>query len=170
MAFRIERLLLVTCLVPSLIGCGADDGGVKLANAEGVVTYNGAPLANANVMAYPEKGPLATGNTDSQGRFVLWTNERKGVAIGKIQVAVRVVSQAAGEAEVVNSSTGTTNDPSTSTQMAMQSMMKFNETQKKKGKKAATEKSPLDKYGDTLTSGLAFEIKSGTNDLNVSLK
>ncbi|MCX7418844.1 MAG: hypothetical protein NT013_04815 [Planctomycetia bacterium] len=171
MAFRNVLPLLATLMIACLIGCGADDGGVTLANASGVVSYNGAPLAKASIMAFPEKGPIASGSSDDQGKFTLWTDERKGVAIGRIRLAIKVVSENEGSIELPSSGSVTnTNDPSASTQSAMQSMMKFNEIQKKKGRKPEAGKSPLDKYGDAPTSGLIYEIRSGTNDLKVELK
>lgn len=171
MTFRNVRPLLVPFLIPCLIGCGADGGGVKLANASGVVSYNGVPLAKASIMAFPENGPIASGSSDDQGKFTLWTDERKGVAIGRIRLAIKVVGEVKESIEVASSGSATnTNDPSASTQSAMQSMMKFNEIQKKKGRKPETGKSPLDRYGDAPTSGLIYEIRSGTNDLKVELK
>ncbi len=72
-------------------GCGDSPTGgsnVKLAEAGGVVKYNGSPLAGASVTFIPEKGPIATGTTDLSGNFKLSTGTMPGVAIGKCKVTV----------------------------------------------------------------------------------
>jgi hypothetical protein len=168
---QIEFWGLGALLVVCLAGCGSDDGGVTLAGATGVITHRGSPVPRASVVAFPDKGPLAMGNSDDQGKFTLWTGERKGVAVGRVRLAVKV-SNKDGDSEgtPTESAPVSSNDPSTSTQSAMQSMMKFNDAQKKKGKNKDATKSPFAKYADETTSGLFYEIRTGTNELSVDLK
>jgi len=66
-------------------GCGGDAGLVEVT---GTVTYQGQPVADANVLFQPEVGPPATGQTDSQGGFTLNTGGRPGASFGPSQVAV----------------------------------------------------------------------------------
>ena len=81
------RYIAPALLCVFAIGCGSEKGPT-LAPADGTVTYQGQPLADANVMFVPEKGPLATGITDSDGHFTLATGARSGVAVGPAKVAI----------------------------------------------------------------------------------
>ena len=56
--------------------------------AEGVVTYQGAPLVDAGVLFKPAHGPSAMGVTDAQGRFTLTTANFDGALIGEHQVSI----------------------------------------------------------------------------------
>jgi hypothetical protein len=74
-----------------LVTAGCDRGGLNLAPVEGVVTYNGAPLADAGVLFspnLPEMGPPASGTTDAEGRFSLITVNSPGAAVGGHRVAI----------------------------------------------------------------------------------
>lgn len=149
-----------------LVGCGEDTGGVRFATATGVVTYKGAPLSGARVMAIPEKGPLAVANTDDQGKFTLTTGTRSGVAIGNIRVSVSTSESESDSVEIP----AVGSDPS-NVGAASQSMAKMVEAQKSKNKKPQSKSaSALSKYADPATSGLVYEIKSGSNDLKIELK
>jgi hypothetical protein len=69
------RFILLV-LAGSIAGCSGDPAVVKVT---GVVTYEGKPLAGANVSFVPteERGgrrPTAVAVTDAQGRFALKTN------------------------------------------------------------------------------------------------
>ena len=83
----------------SLCGCGG--GGVsdapKTVSAKGIVTYNGNPLANYSVAFVPEEeGMLASGTTDSAGRFTLTTSETgDGAVPGQYKVAISIVADEA---------------------------------------------------------------------------
>jgi hypothetical protein len=91
--FMIRRLfpLIVSSgpLALLLAGCGSDGGTpVTLAEGGGVVTFKGAPLADATVTFIPVDGPIATGVTDLSGKFKLATGSRPGVAVGQCTVTV----------------------------------------------------------------------------------
>jgi hypothetical protein len=70
----------------SLVGCNRSE--LDLAPVEGLVTYNGAPLADAGVLFTPAKGPYAMGVTDGEGRFTLTTANHEGALIGEHGVSV----------------------------------------------------------------------------------
>jgi hypothetical protein len=135
-------------------------GNIEFGEASGVVTYQGAPLSGARVMAMPEKGPLATGTTDADGKFTLSSGANKGVAVGKVRVAVSIP-----EASSDASPPPVMTDPTAAT-----AMMRA-QADKAKEKPAEKPASLLpEKYADVNTSGLSFEIKSGKNDLPIDLK
>ncbi|HEY7532629.1 MAG TPA: hypothetical protein VH681_07565 [Nitrospiraceae bacterium] len=70
---------------------GCDDSGMNLAPVEGVVTLEGAPVAEAGVMFVPNDsslGPPATGATDADGRFSLITANRAGALVGDHRVVI----------------------------------------------------------------------------------
>lgn len=85
------RALLVL-FVFWIAGCG--DGGPKLMKAGGVVTYNGAPLAEADVVFVPDAGGQPSiGRTDKEGRFTLQTTGKPGAPLGDHKVSVTAVRQ-----------------------------------------------------------------------------
>jgi hypothetical protein len=67
---------------------GCNRGGLNLAPVEGVVTYQGAPLAEAAVMFKPAQGPFAIGETDAEGKFTLMTANQDGALVGDHSVAI----------------------------------------------------------------------------------
>src|SRR5262245_59929095 len=98
----IRRGLLVT-LCAALIGlnfagCGGspEGGDVVLAQAEGVVMFEGSPMAGATVTFIPENGPVAMGTTDLQGKFRLSSGAMAGVAVGKAKATVSAVEAGKG--------------------------------------------------------------------------
>lgn len=89
-----SRLVLVmlcalSCFPAAFVGCGGDTGPA-LYPVTGTVTYNGTPVEGATVAFHGETATkLATGTTDSQGRFELTTNEPgDGAVAGKHTVSV----------------------------------------------------------------------------------
>jgi hypothetical protein len=87
---------LLTLSVLTAAGC---DSGPKLTEVEGVVTFNGKPLGNAQVEFLPDPnqgttGPRSTGVTDEQGRFnLVCDDQRKGAVIGNHRVLVTDLKQ-----------------------------------------------------------------------------
>jgi hypothetical protein len=71
----------LTLLAALASGCGGDTGP-KLAETVGVVTYQGEPLADANVVFMPQSGPAAYASTDASGAFVLSTQGEPGAMVG----------------------------------------------------------------------------------------
>ncbi len=61
----------------------------RMAKVSGTVTFNGVPIADATVTFVPEKGRVATGVTDKQGRFTMTTFEKNDGALpGQYRVAI----------------------------------------------------------------------------------
>jgi hypothetical protein len=82
-----EIVGIVLGVAVGLSGCGSGDQ-LKLVQATGVVTLQGMPLDGATVIFVPEKGPLAMGLSDKDGKFTLSTGQSAGVAVGKCGVSV----------------------------------------------------------------------------------
>lgn len=79
-------LLLLLSLIVIAAGC---DRGLQLRPAEGAVTLDGKPVAEAGVLFTPvEGGPPASGSTDSSGRFKLRTANRDGAKLGEHRVTI----------------------------------------------------------------------------------
>jgi hypothetical protein len=59
----------------ALLACvfltGCKPVGPEIASVEGLVTFDGEPLANASVMFIPQGGRPAIARTDSSGKYVL---------------------------------------------------------------------------------------------------
>jgi hypothetical protein len=90
--FRMSRQLTGFALMACcLFAASCSRGGPALAPATGRVTYKSKPVANADVAFAPESGEgrIATGRTDSDGRFTLGTFAiGDGAMIGKHRVSV----------------------------------------------------------------------------------
>lgn len=122
-------------------GCGSD--GPPMAEAGGVVNYNGSPLEGATVVFQPASGPLAVGTTDGEGRFTLMTNGQPEAVVGSGKVAVTAVEQLI----VVEGREPTAHE------LANMSRSLIPE-----------------KYSNVATSGLTAEVKSGEeNDFKLDL-
>lgn len=65
------QLLPSAIVISAIAGCGS--GNLPTAAVTGQVLQDGAPLTGAQVIFRPEKGPAATGDLDSEGRFELFT-------------------------------------------------------------------------------------------------
>jgi hypothetical protein len=73
-------------VVLAVVGC---DDGPRMVQVSGVVTLDGAPLADAAVALYPQQeGPMAGANSDAQGRIVFATADRQGVIPGRYRATV----------------------------------------------------------------------------------
>ena len=80
--------MLVVCLGVGCAGCGGVADAPSLAAVKGKVSLRGKPLGGASVLFHPEKGPMANGQTDSEGNFTVTTSGRPGATIGKCKVTV----------------------------------------------------------------------------------
>lgn len=91
MDFRFITLRAVTLAVLTVAtGCGR---GPQSAEVEGVITCDGRPLANVEVIFLPDPeqgtlGPRSGGYTDDAGRYRL-TTSGEGTAVGTCRVTVR---------------------------------------------------------------------------------
>ena len=78
---------LLVVLILTTGGCG--QSGPAMAPAKGRVTLDGQAVADAAVAFMPVGGgPLATGNTDSQGVFELQTTNKPGAVLGEHTVTI----------------------------------------------------------------------------------
>ncbi|QDT69261.1 hypothetical protein MalM25_21950 [Planctomycetes bacterium MalM25] len=128
-----------------LAGCGGD---ATMAPVEGVITFDGAPLADASVtFVLAEGGRPATGHTDSEGRYKLKTFEPgDGVKVGLNQVGIIAIAapkQASAEVDSDAAALGG-----------------FGKRQKPAKQRWLIPPS----YGKPGTSGLEFEVKPHTTN------
>ena len=89
---------LLLGLIVSMIGCSG--GGPPTESVSGAVTFEGQPVANAQIGFIPDSGQIdvkpAHGKTDEDGRFTLKTyvkpgQEVSGAMVGKFKVTVTQV-------------------------------------------------------------------------------
>lgn len=78
--------LFILCLA-SISGCGSRE----TVPVSGVVRLNGQPVADAGIVFHPEVGPLASGVTDSSGRYSLSTGSADGARPGEYRVTIEKV-------------------------------------------------------------------------------
>jgi hypothetical protein len=79
------------CLLAALLAMGCNDSGLNLTPAEGVVTLDGQPVADAGVMfvpSDPSQGLPAMGVTDAAGAFSLRTVNDDGAVVGDYRVSI----------------------------------------------------------------------------------
>jgi hypothetical protein len=101
LVFRQFRVLLTLAFV---VGCSqsepdeplVDFGSIPLVPAGGAVTLDGKPLAHAVVSFMPKHGPIATGETDDSGHYML-SYGRDGAPVGDYVVAISYLVSAEGE-------------------------------------------------------------------------
>jgi hypothetical protein len=85
----------------AVVGCSPAANRPALAVTSGVVTFNGSPLADAQIVFLPADasgGALASGKTDAKGTFVLSTFGTGDGAIPGDKL-VKVVAQSQGKSE-----------------------------------------------------------------------
>lgn len=87
MTWRLYSLVLGLGVLALLAGCGG--GGPTLAPVTGTVTYQGKPIADAEVTFYPKAGRVAIGKTNAEGRFELMTaSPGDGAGVGEYTVVI----------------------------------------------------------------------------------
>lgn len=133
-------LLIAMVAAVSLVGCG--EGGPTLYEAEGTVTYNGTPVADAVVNFGFDDGSTSVATTGPDGKFVITTNGRVGAPLGSAVVAITKFGGSA---------------------MATPEQMM---AAAQKGESTSTKSAIPDKYADPKTSGLKAEIVAGGKDKN----
>jgi hypothetical protein len=87
MRLTVFSVLFVLCSA-CLPGCGGSADVLKVVPVAGVVRFKNAPLADAEIVFYPEKGPAGVGKSDAQGKFQIKTNGQLGGTPGKNKVTV----------------------------------------------------------------------------------
>ncbi len=90
---------LICLLMTMDLGCGSGaPDGPRLAAAGGIVKFKGSPLTGATVtLVSSEKGTIATGVSDAEGKFNLTTAGSNGAPVGMCKVSVI----AAGEGQTL---------------------------------------------------------------------
>src|SRR5205814_1188693 len=94
-AFRkLDRLCVILGICAFLAGCGGGAGRPpETIPVKGMVKYQGKPVPKLSVAFIPEKGMLASGTTDAEGKFTLMTNKPgDGAMVGTYKVAISFVS------------------------------------------------------------------------------
>jgi hypothetical protein len=148
---------LFSLLVLFLASAGCTESGPSLGTVSGQVTMDGKPLPNVAVTFVPaaaEGGSSATGKTDANGNYELYTFDRKGAPIGKHKVSVTTVNQGAGSAMDL---------PADSPEYAKQATGGGDDYSKVK---PFVETIPA-KYNSQTT--LEHEVKSGSNKIDLPL-
>lgn len=94
--------IVIMCFVAplSLTACGGgSDDAPELGQVSGIVTLDGAPLADANITFMPEGVRSSSATTDSTGKYeLIYIRDEKGAAIGKHAV---VISKLKNEVETI---------------------------------------------------------------------
>lgn len=144
-------VVLIAASLFILPGCG-DTG---MGQVEGVITFDGAPLAEASVsFTHIEGGRPATGFTDSEGRYQLKTlAPGDGAKVGRSQVAVIATEVTQKSNRPVNQ------DPE------FASLDGFGPGYKPPRTKWLIPQH----YGKASSSGLEFEVKPGDNQADFEL-
>ena len=79
--------IVIVCVV-ALPGCGGSSDKLKTVPLAGVVTYKGSPVADADIVFYPAKGPAGNAKSDAKGAFQIKTNGQAGGVVGQNKVTV----------------------------------------------------------------------------------
>ena len=150
----LDRVVLLSLVLAALTGCGKKRP--ETTPIEGVVTFQGKPLTEADVMFAPQQsGWPSTGKTDSQGRFRLTTfQQNDGAVEGEYNVIVaKFASTAASpDAKLAPSGSGRANAPSSLDDQPV--AIKWLIPQR---------------YGNAKTSGLSAKVAVGGDELRFDL-
>lgn len=172
MSNLLQVVIVSWMCVGFVAGCSGGSEKVKLVPADGIVTYQGKPLAGATVTFVPKTGPLAQAITDLEGKFSLATGTLPGVTVGPVQVTVSAFPPGKSNS---GGSTGVPGDPKSAEDSAaflkaagemQQSMSEAKDTE------VATSKSLVpERYLKAETSGLQFTVKAdGDNHFKIELQ
>lgn len=138
-------------LVLSIMGCGGHDFG-PTGKITGKLTMAGKPLAAGTAVSFMqmEKGFLAFGLTDAEGKFEVKSWNNGAMPVGKYKVMLApAAAQPARDPKTISAEEAFENpellDPTSNTDFPK-------------------------KYRDTSTSGLEYDIKEGPNDIQIDLE
>lgn len=140
-------ILLVTL---ALGGCGGYDYG-PTGKITGTLTMDGKPLAAGTAVSFMqmEKGFLAFGLTDAEGKFEVKSFNGGQMPVGKYKVMLAPPAAATPPAKEVSAEDAFENPE------LLDPVVKADFPKK---------------YRDTQTSGLEYEVQSGSNDFAIDLK
>lgn len=146
---RSGLLIPVTLMAFSLLGCGGPSYG-PTGKVTGKLTLDGKPLAVGTAVSFMqmEKGFLAFGLTDAEGKFEVKSWNNGDMPVGKYKVMLAPSTTAAPAKPL--SAEEAFDHPELVEPVAKIDFPK--------------------KYRDTATSGLEVEVKAGKNDFPLDLK
>lgn len=84
-----EKLVVLTLLLSSLLGCGGSSGeNTKRAAVKGTVNVDGKPLETGVIMFLPAKGTIgpSSGAAISKGQYSISVEQGVSVGLNKVQV------------------------------------------------------------------------------------
>lgn len=147
----LQRNWLVGLLAISIVGCGGYNYG-PTGKITGKLTFQGKPLAAGTAVSFMqmEKGFLAFGLTDPEGKFSVKSWNNGDMPVGKYKVMLAPSTTANATAANSASAEEAFDKPEI---VAPPVSVDFPK-----------------KYRDTATSGLEFEVKAGNNDFEIDLK
>ncbi len=93
------RWLVMGLVAVALMGCGGAPAGPVVVPVTGVITLDGAPLADAKVLFLPNEKTSnpCTGTTDAAGKYTLTQSTFQGATPGSYKVTVEVYQQKDGK-------------------------------------------------------------------------
>jgi hypothetical protein len=140
-------------LVATFLGCGGDSYG-PTGKITGKLTMEGQALPPGHAVSFMqmEKGFLAFGMTDAEGKFEVKSWNDGNMPIGKYDVMIAAPPSSVDPAE----------DPNLSPEERF-------EKQQTPTKQPPRISIPA-RYRETTTSGLQYEIKEGENHFDIDLK
>lgn len=167
-SFARSTPLILSVTLLFVAGCGGSDRP-PLAEASGVLTLDGQPVAEATVSVVPvEGGRPASAITDKEGRFVLKSYaDADGAAVGEYKVAVIKISGPGadalnGEAPPETTDGGDEDDGS-------DGLSTLGGTDGSSAKLEIIYHVP-ERYGDAQNSGLTLTVpEEGSDSLNLDL-
>lgn len=87
-----RTVVLLGLMTAGLLGCDTLRSPSGIVPVSGVVIYKDVPVADAIVTFIPEKGPKATGTTDTDGQFKLTTTlPNDGAVKGTHQITIELI-------------------------------------------------------------------------------
>ncbi len=169
--FRVKLLFMAVCLLSlstCLVGCGDKLSGPATEPVSGVVTLDGTPVPQANVVFLPDakNGKPASGVTDENGRYELTTfNPKDGAMAGSYKV---MITKAKAE------NTSDVDLSGLSEEEALEKAAEeyySSDAYKKQGSRQADQVVNLipANYGNVVQSGLTASVAKGKNTFDFAL-
>jgi hypothetical protein len=143
---RLFAPLLALLLLP---GCSGKDAG-PTGRVSGTLQLKGQPLSPGHVVVFmePKSGKVVYGATDAAGKFRIDSSNKGNLPVGRYEVTIRPPKEVGAD----NGDAAAAMDkPSPA-------------------KKANPQFAFPEKYAETASSGLAYEVKAGENDFTIELK
>jgi len=150
---------------------GCSRTGPQFVPADGTLTFEGKPLSGATVTFVPEKGPVAMGITDSDGKFSLSSGSHRGIVVGQATVSITILPPTdEPEKEVEDfSKAPQSEEEAAEFRKKAAEMVKKNRAEAKKPKPKPKLIIP-EKFAKSETSGLSYPIKAnGDNHFKIEL-